>query len=267
MVSQFIQSNLGDTLTLKTIAEGVGMSPYHMQRVFKSVMGLTPKQFADQQRLDCLKRELKNGKSVTDATYEAGYGSSSRLYERSNAQLGMTPGRYAKRGKGEQISFAFSKTPLGLVLIGATERGICFLQFGQSKQQLLDELRQEFQAATFVEDRGALVAITRELNSYLLGGATSFATKLDLTGTPFQKQVWRTLCDIAPGETRTYTEIAQAIGKPEAVRAVARACAQNKIAIVVPCHRVIRQDGSLAGYRWGLPRKEALLRSERSNKK
>lgn len=262
-IRNYIESNLEQTLTLEAIGEAVGASPFHLQRTFKAHTGLTPREYADECRLRTVKKELTAGRQVTDALYEAGYSSSSRLYERSAQHLGMTPRAYAKGGAGELINFAFVHSPLGMLLMAGTIRGLCFLQFGTSENDLLNALKNEFSAATIVQNAEPLTAWTAALHQYFSGKDWRLSVPVDASGTDFQQAVWRYLRQIPPGETRTYTEVAEAIGQPTAVRAVARACASNKVALAIPCHRVIRQDGSLGGYRWGLERKETLLKNER----
>lgn len=266
-VCKIIEANLERKLTLSELSNHVGVSKFHLQRTFKSHTGLTPREYANQCKLKLLKQELAAGKSVTEAIYEAGYSSSSRVYETSNQQLGMTPSLYAKRGKDLRISYAFSDSPLGLLLLAGTSRGICFLQFGDSADSLLKQLSQEFSAAELAEDESALTNWLESLYGYFYENKRFEDTiALDLEGSDFQRTVWQYLQKIPPGETRTYTEVASAIGKPDAIRAVASACAANKVALVIPCHRVVRKDGNLAGYRWGLNRKQGLLKAEQRSR-
>ena len=217
--------------------------------------------------METLKEDLRSSGSITDAIYNAGFGSSSRVYSRSNARLGMTPTEYRAGGKGVEISYVVLPTALGLVMIGATDRGLCFLQFGSSEEQLLDALEQELPAAVRVASSKPyseqFSGWIDSLASYLEGERTLQQTSPALQGTAFQMRVWNYLQTIPAGSTQTYAEVAQAIGRPRAVRAVAGACAANRVALVVPCHRVIRGDGGLGGYRWGLERKRALLEMER----
>ncbi len=267
-VRRYIEEHLDEKLTLEKLAGVVELSPYYLQRLFKSRCELTPRQYADECRLSALKKRLSAGTQVTEAMYDAGYGSSSRLYERSAQQLGMTPGSYKKKGAGEQINFAFLGSDLGLIVLAATEKGLCFLQFGDSEEELIEALTREFSNATISKDTKALSAWLDALRHYLSKSTTSNdetieAIDVDLNGTLFQQAVWRYLRQIAPGQTKTYSEVAEAIGYPKAVRAVANACASNRIAIAVPCHRVVRNDGSLGGYRWGLQRKQELLNREK----
>lgn len=261
-VQEFIKQNLEQSLTLQAIGKAVGVSPFHLQRVFKAHTGLTPREFADECRMSAVKEQLKSGADVTSSLYQAGYSSSSRLYERSSNSLGMTPRAYAKQGAGELINFAIVHSPMGVLLIAGTHRGLCFLQFGESEAALANALCSEFTAATIVENAEPLSVWIEKLSDYLAGRSKDMDAPVDLRGTSFQQAVWRHLRQIPAGETRTYSEVAEALGKPGAVRAVARACASNKIALAVPCHRVVRQDGNPSGYRWGLDRKESLLKRE-----
>ena len=255
------------TLTLAELSSIAGMSSFHFQRTFKQLVGVTPRQFAASCRLDSLKQQLR-ARPVTEAIYEAGYGSASRVYESSDLQLGMTPATYGAGGRGASISYVSLPTPLGPMLIGATDRGICFAQFGDPRV-VRAELRREFSAAdlTAVEPPLApqLQAWTKAIAGHIETGGPSPLLPLDLRATAFQIKVWNYLRTIPSGETRSYMEAAAAIGKPTAARAIARACAANRVAIVIPCHRVIRGTGEFGGYRWGVERKEALLEAERNS--
>ncbi|HEX4953924.1 MAG TPA: bifunctional DNA-binding transcriptional regulator/O6-methylguanine-DNA methyltransferase Ada [Thermoanaerobaculia bacterium] len=261
------EAGSGEPLTLEALAERAGMSPSHFQRTFREVVGVTPRQFVEACRLEALKQGLKAGESVTDAIYDAGFGSASRVYERTDTRLGMTPGAYRAGGKGVAISWAATDTPLGRMMIAATDRGLCFVQFGESDQALLERLRAEYPAATLEpspEPRpAAFEGWMAALRSHLEGLEPLPELPLDVRASAFQLMVWRYLQSIPRGEVRSYSEVAQAIGRPKAARAVARACATNRAALVVPCHRVIRGDGDLGGYRWGLERKQRLLAAER----
>lgn len=261
-IREFIEKNLDQTVTLEAIGNAVGASPFHLQRVFKANTGLTPRQYADECRLKAVKKELNAGRQVTDALYQAGYSSSSRLYERSTQQLGMTPRSYAKRGAGELINYAYIHSPMGALLMAGTARGLCFLQFGESEADLISALKCEFEAATIVQNAEPLSSWIGALHEYLEGNKKGLDVPVDMSGTTFQQAVWRYLRQIPAGQTRTYSEVAEAIGQPNAVRAVARACASNKVALAIPCHRVVRRDGNLGGYRWGIQRKELLIRQE-----
>ena len=239
------------------------MSPWHLQRLFKEVMGVTPRQYADAHRARRLKDGLQQGESVVGATFDAGYGSSSRLYERAAAELGMTPATYRKGGLGAEIGFAIATSPLGRLLAAATSKGVCFVGIGEDDRVLEAELRAEFpQAAAIRRDEGRLGSAMATILAYLGGSRPHIDLPVDIRATAFQRLVWEELRRIPYGETRSYGEIAEAVGAPRAVRAVGRACATNPVALVIPCHRVVREDGSLSGYRWGLARKQALLERE-----
>ncbi len=254
--------------TLERLSAQTGVSAHHLQRTFKEVMGMTPRQYAESQRLKRFKANVKNGSSVTDAMYDAGYGSSRALYEKSSAQLGMTPATYGRGGKGMRIVYTIADSPLGRLLVAATERGVCSVALGDSDSELTAKLFEEYPQAS-IDSKDTKISPT--LNVWLskildnLNGKTSrIDLPLDIQATAFQWRVWEELRRIPFGTTRSYQEIAEAIGKPKAVRAVARACASNHAALVIPCHRVIREDKSLGGYRWGLERKQRLLALERT---
>ena len=253
--------------TLKTLSEQTGVSAHHLQRTFKDIMGVTPRQYAESQRMTRFKTNMKSGESVTDAMYDAGYGSSRSLYEKSSVQLGMTPATYGRGGRGMRIIYTTAACKLGRLLVAATQRGICSVALGDSDAQLLSALFAEYPNASIdSKDTAISPSLNLWLNAVLehLDGKTPrLDLPVDLQATAFQLRVWEELRRIPFGTTRSYQEIAQAIGQPKAVRAVARACASNHAALVIPCHRVIREDKSLGGYRWGLERKEKLLQSER----
>ena len=234
-----------------------------LARAFKRVLGITPRQYADARRVTRFKQELRRRKQVSPALYEAGYGSTSRVYERTHAQLGMTPATYARGGAGVDIVFVTVPTSLGRLLVAATERGVCRVMLGDSAATLEADLRREFDAASVRQQKGGrLEGFVEAILSYLEGREPHLDLPLDIRATAFQRRVWQELQRIPFGETRSYTEVAKAIGDPNARRAVARACATNPVALVIPCHRVIREDGALGGYRWGVERKEALLDKE-----
>jgi AraC family transcriptional regulator of adaptative response/methylated-DNA-[protein]-cysteine methyltransferase len=239
------------------------MSPYHLQRIFKRIMGITPHQYTQARRLSCLKAQLKEGQAVTTALYEVEYSSSSRLYERASSQLGMTPATYRRGGKGMHISYTLVDCPLGRLLIAIAQRGMCALYLGNSDTELVAALLGEYPAAEFHRNDVDLSLWVSSLLNHLKGEQIHLDLPLDVQATAFQWRVWEELRTIPYGTTRSYSEIAQAIGHPKAVRAVARACTTNPVSLVIPCHRVIREDGSLAGYRWGLERKQALLAQEK----
>jgi AraC family transcriptional regulator of adaptative response/methylated-DNA-[protein]-cysteine methyltransferase len=255
--------NAEGTLTLAALSKGVGLSPFHLQRLFKRATGLTPREYQSARRVQKIKSELRKGDNVTTALYDAGFTSPSRLYENANQQLGMTPGTYRRGGAGMSITFAIVPSPLGRILIAATDRGLCAVRFAESATELERELQTEFPAAALQRDDQALRRYVEPLLASLRGENTTVDLPLDLRATAFQKKVWEALQHIPRGETRSYTDIAREIGEPNAVRAVARACASNPVALAVPCHRVVRSDGDLAGYRWGVERKRKLLKAER----
>ncbi len=263
---RYIEDNLEEPLTLAVLGEQVGLSPAHLQRVFKRVTGITPRQYADACRLGRLKSRLKTRRTVTVALYEAGYGSSSRLYERAGQQLGMTPGTYRRGGQGTQIRYTVADSPLGRLLLAATERGICALYLGERDQPLEEALSREFPEAERERDESGLCTWLDEVLRHLQGRQPHLDLPLDVRATAFQWRVWQELRAIPYGQTRTYKEIAESLGQPTAARAVARACATNPVSVVIPCHRVVRGDGDLGGYRWGLERKEKLLARERDQR-
>jgi len=265
---RFIEANNERQLSLEELAKQAQLAPTYLQKRFKAVIGVTPKEYADHFRMKNFKQALKAENSVTEALYDVGYGSASRLYEKLDKHLGMTPKQYRGKGKGMEISYALEITPLGLVMIGATDRGICFVQFGENEETLLERLQAEYSNATIQQmtDKlsGQFKLWMKALSDYLSGDVKKFDLPLDIQGTAFQMKVWKYLQTIPVGKVYSYTEVAEAIGHPKAVRAVASACGKNNVAIVIPCHRVLRGNGDLAGYRWGLERKRALLNLERS---
>ncbi len=259
---RYIDQNLETTLGLSQIARQVGMSPFHFQRLFKRILGISPRQYQQSKRSEKFKEALQTQPRITDAIYEAGYSSSSRAYETGAAQLGMTPSAFRRKGQGEKINFTVIDTSLGNLLIAATPRGLCSVRFGSNDAALARELKQEFPAADIQRDDRALQPAVAQIKGLLRAGAGTQDVALDIRGTAFQRRVWNALQGIPRGETRSYSEIARQIGRPKAVRAVANACASNPVALVVPCHRVVQKNGRLAGYRWGVERKAALLKSE-----
>lgn len=262
-VCEFIRNHPDAPPTLAILSRQAGLSPAHLQRVFKRVVGVSPRQFADACRLDRLKNGLKGGESVTTAMFAAGYGSSSRLYEKSAGQLGMTPGEYRNGGSQATIRYTTAKCYLGRMLLAATDKGVCAVSLGDTDAELMEILRTEFPAATVSRDDAGLAAWLAELLAHLAGTVPHPDLPLDVQGTAFQRRVWEQLRKIPYGQTRSYREVAKAIGKPSAARAVARACAANPACVVIPCHRVVGTNGSLCGYAFGLERKRKLLAREK----
>ena len=248
--------------SLGELADAAGMSRFHFHRVFKQITGTTPRDYARTHQLGRLAEELDAGEPVTGAIYASGFGSSSRAYETAPAALGMTPGARRRGGSGQTIRFATVETPLGWALVAATERGICMTALGDDRDALIAAMRRRFPAAEIVADDAGLSDWADRIVGFITNPDRALDLPFDIQGTAFQAQVWRALQKIPVGKTATYTEIAAALGRPKAVRAVARACAENKLALLVPCHRVIRRDGELGGYRWGLERKRELLARE-----
>jgi len=254
-------------LTLADLSAGATMNTFQLERAFRSLMGISPKQYADVRRMLRLKTNLRKGDTVTTALYEAGYGSSSRLYERAASHLGMTPAEYGRGGLGMKIHYTITDSPLGRLLVAATEKGISALYLGESHASLEDSLRKEYPRAEISSDgdkSDTLKSWLGKILAHLRGKQPDLDLPTDVQATAFQRRVWQELRRIPFGSTRTYTQVARSIGKPTAVRAVARACATNPVSVVVPCHRVVREDGELAGYRWGISRKQALLERESS---
>jgi AraC family transcriptional regulator of adaptative response/methylated-DNA-[protein]-cysteine methyltransferase len=262
-VRRHLEEHPDERVTLEELARVAGKSPFHLQRTFKRVTGVTPRQYAASLRLDQFKDRLRGKESVTMALYEAGYGSSSRLYERSTERMGMTPASYRAGGLGAEIRFVVAATPIGAVLVGATERGVCSVKIGDHAASLERDLRLEFPAATVRPGGQALDRWVRALTRHLAGDSPEIDLPIDARGTAFQWKVWEALREIPYGETRSYRDVARSIGAPRAARAVGHACATNPVAIVIPCHRVVREGGGLGGYAYGLAVKKSLLDSER----
>lgn len=267
---EYIRNNCGDgnSITLASLRAQVGWSAFHLQRRFKSAVGVTPRQYAEACRLESFRKHLRENGDVTTAIYDAGFGSSSRIYERVDARLGMTPGKYRARGEALEITYVATESVLGLMMLGATDRGLCFLQFGNSREELLNQLQHEFSRADL---RAAPEPLPEQfrlwmnaLEEHLRGSRPTLDLPLDIRATAFQHKVWSYLQSVPYGETQTYSDVAVAIGQPTAARAVARACASNRVALLIPCHRVIRGTGALGGYRWGLHRKQELIERERT---
>jgi len=263
-VRRHIEANLDRAAPLKELGRVAGLSPFTVQRLFKQGLGVSPLQYQRALRAGSLRSALKQGGNVTDAIYEAGFGSSSRAYE--GAALGMTPARFARGGRGEQIRWCSAPSPFGWIVVGGTERGLCWLALAQTKAEAEASLREEFPLAALKRDP-ALAGMVDAAVETVCGQKNSSkeltATELDLRGTAFQLRVWQALRQIPRGQTRSYSQLARELGDPKATRAVARACATNRVALVVPCHRVVGASGALTGYRWGVERKRQLLEAEK----
>ena len=249
--------------TLAALARRVGGSPFHFQKNFKRIVGVTPREFADAARLDKLKARLRSGSDVTNAVLDAGYGSNSRFYERAASRLGMRPIRYKAGGRGTRIHYGITTSPLGRLLVAKTDRGICAIAMGSSDRDLERRLRDEYPAATISRDRGAIAHVIEQVLAHVAGRLPRLDLPLDIRATAFQWQVWNALTAIPRGEKRTYAEVADAVGRPAAARAVAHACAANPVALAIPCHRVVPSAGGVGGYRWGSERKQKLLEREK----
>ena len=262
-VCRYIEQHLDEPLTLAALGRAFGQSPFHLQRTFKAALGITPRAYVDSCRAAKFKRNLRAGQCVTRALYDAGYSSSSRLYERTASQLGMNPDQYRRGAVAKLVRYSFATSPIGLMLIAATDKGICAIQFGDSEAELEHGLRREFPFAVRRRDDSALHSWTEGLLCLMRGQKLNTSLPLDIQATAFQRRVWEHLQTIPAGTTRSYSEVAKAIGRPKAARAVARACATNPVALAIPCHRVVREDGSMGGYHWGLRRKQLLLKTER----
>ena len=260
---RYIEQNIEDRLTLGVLATKFRRSAFHLQRMFKSVLGVSPKAYIDACRLRQVKQNLQAGHDVTTSLYAAGYGSSSRLYERTASQLGMTPEKYRRGAMAAVVRFTIAPSPLGRMLIAVTDKGICAIQFAGSDEELQQGLMREFPFASRKRDDAALAEWRVSLEQLLNGQQPHPNLPLDIRATAFQRRVWEHLQRIPRGETQSYSAVAKKLGMPKATRAVARACATNPVAIVIPCHRVVREDGDLGGYRWGINRKEQLLEMEK----
>jgi AraC family transcriptional regulator of adaptative response/methylated-DNA-[protein]-cysteine methyltransferase len=269
-LAAFISAHADSPLTLSSLAKKAGLSPSHLQRVFKAVIGVSPKEYGDAERLKTFKSRLREGQNVTQATFDAGYGSTSRIHERIDGGLGMTPRAYRAGGAGEIIVYAVRTTKLGELMMAATERGVCFVAFGESSAALEAQLKAEYPKAVLRSAEAAAQSALDDwmaaLDENLSNGKALPDLPLDLRGTAFQIRVWRFLLSVKSGDVVSYSEIAAGVDAPRAVRAAANACGANRLAVLVPCHRALRANGELGGYRWGLERKRALLDSERSDR-
>ena len=259
----YIEKHPDETVTLASLASAVGVSPFHLQRTFKRVVGVSPREYQSSLRVTRLKSRLRAGDTVSRATYEAGFSSSSRVYEHSDEQLGMTPAAYRRGGAGMRIGYTIVDSPFGRLLVAATARGVCAVALDDSDEALVRGLHHDFPNAHIERGDTAHRDWVTEIVAHIGRANKDAQVPLDIVGTRFQQRVWSLLRKIPPGHTRSYSEIAAALGSPRATRAVARACASNRVSVVIPCHRVVRNDGSLGGYRWGAQRKQRLLESER----
>lgn len=260
---EYLDEHADRTVTLAELGQAVGVSPHHLQRTFKQVTGISPRAYADQRRIGAFKEQVKGRDDVTSAMYDAGFGSSSRLYERAPAQLGMTPDAYRRGGRGMSIGYTIVASAMGRLLVGATERGVCAVYLGDDDSSLAATLTREYPAAVIRHEESELKEWVQAIVAHLRGQQPHLNLPLDVQATAFQRRVWEVLQTIPFGSTRTYGEVARMLGAPTATRAVANACAANPVTVVVPCHRVVRGDGTPGGYRWGAERKQALLAQER----
>jgi AraC family transcriptional regulator of adaptative response/methylated-DNA-[protein]-cysteine methyltransferase len=257
-------SGEGETVKLAELAAQVGVSAFHLQRTFKRVMGISPRQYVTARRFGNFKQLVREGESVTNALYDSGFNSSSRVYEQAAEELGMTPATYGRGGRGVMIDYTIVASPLGRLLVAVTERGVCAVQMSDSDAELEQDLRTEFPGATITRADASLRKTVEKILNHINNHEPHLDLPLDIRATAFQRQVWEKLRAIPYGETVSYAQVAKALGKPGAVRAVGRACATNPVALVIPCHRVVREDKTLGGYRWGLDRKQKLLDLERA---
>lgn len=269
-VARHIEAHADEPLPLAGLAEIAGLSSSRLQKQFKEVFGISPKAYQDAVRMRCFKQSLKDGDKVTDAIFASGFGSVSRVYGESSRNLGMAPKAYRAGGADEVIAYAFRRTSLGLVAMAATDRGVCYVQFGDDEESLIACLKAEFPKAELVaspaQNAPELDAWMEALDQHISKGAPRPDLPLEMRGTAFQMKVWQFLLSIREGDVLSYSELAARIDKPKAVRAVASACGKNRIGVLIPCHRVLRGDGGLGGYRWGLARKRALLDAERERR-
>jgi len=265
-VCRFLDASQTEQVKLADLAAHVGVSTFHLQRTFKRIMGISPRQYLAARRFGNFKTLVREGEPVTQALYDSGFNSSSRLYEHAPSELGMTPATYGRGGRGVEINYTIAASPLGRLLVAVTERGVCAVRMADTDAELENDLRGEFPAATIRRDDAALREPVNKVLDHLTNREPQLDLPLDIRATAFQRQVWEKLRAIPYGQTVSYGDVAKALGKPGAVRAVGRACATNPVALVIPCHRVVREDRSLGGYRWGLKRKQQLLDRERDNK-
>ena len=265
-VCRVLNSNDSETVKLAELATHAGVSVFHLQRTFKRVMGISPRQYVAARRIDNFKTLVRKGDSVTTALYDSGFNSSSRLYEHAAEELGMTPATYSRGGRGVHINYTIVSSSMGRLLVAMTDRGVCAVRMGDSDSELEKDLREEFPQAQITRADSALRDPVQKILNHLDNNEPRLDLPIDVRSTAFQRQVWEKLRAIPYGQTVSYGDVAKALGKPGAVRAVGRACATNPVALVIPCHRVVREDKSLGGYRWGLERKKKLIESERDAK-
>jgi len=265
-VCRLLNANESESLKLPELASQAGVSQFHLQRTFKRVMGISPRQYLAARKIDNFKTLVRKGETVTNSLYESGFNSSSRLYEHASEELGMTPATYSRGGRGVDISYTMADSPMGRLLVAVTERGVCAVRLADSDADLEKDLREEFPNAQLKRDDSALRESVQKILNHLEKNEPRLDLPLDIKATAFQRQVWEHLRAIPYGQTVSYGDVAKALGKPGAVRAVGRACATNPVALVIPCHRVVREDKTLGGYRWGLDRKKKLLEHERQSR-
>jgi AraC family transcriptional regulator of adaptative response/methylated-DNA-[protein]-cysteine methyltransferase len=262
---RYIEANATEPMTLQTLSEKFHVSTSHLQRTFKDYVGISPQEYTEACRMNALRHALREGARVSDAVYEAGFGSSSRVYEKAAPQLGMTPQQYQRNGTGEVIQYTVARCTMGQLLVATTARGICAVKLGDDADALVTILLGEFSDAHVVRNDDAHSDWVQAILNFIAGHEPHLDLPVDVRATAFQKQVWEALRRVPYGETRSYSDIAREIGQPGAVRAVAQACGANPTALIVPCHRIVRSDGSMGGYHWGIQRKVQLLKQETTN--
>lgn len=264
-VTKYIQANLDKQVTLGALAAQIGLSPYHLQRTFKKVLGISPRQYVEARRLEKMKRSLRNGETVNNALYNAGFSSRSRVYEKVPSRLGVNPGTFRRGGEGLRIEYTIVGSPVGRLLVGATDRGVCSVCIGASDEAVEAALRHDYFAADIFRNDEGMKKWVHSFIEYFNGQGFPPDLPMDVRATAFQWRVWKEIQSIPYGATASYSDIANNLGSPNAARAVARACATNPVSLLIPCHRVIGKDGSLHGYGWGIKRKQALLSMERES--
>jgi AraC family transcriptional regulator, regulatory protein of adaptative response / methylated-DNA-[protein]-cysteine methyltransferase len=262
-ICKYVEGNLEGKLTLASLSQEAGLSPFHFQRTFKKVLGISPRQYIEARRLERVKQSLRRGETVTDALYGAGFTSRSRLYGKSSGQLGVNPGAFRRGGEGLSIHYTIIDSPIGRLLLGATGKGICAVCIGASDEAVESALKEDYYAADLYRNDHQMMKWAEEFSKYFDGREFPRNLPIDVQATAFQWKVWQQIRSIPYGKTSTYSEIAETIGKPRAIRPVANACATNHIALLIPCHRVVGKNGDLRGYKWGLKRKQALLSLEK----